>query len=341
MRKKPLIIFDMDGVLIDVSRSYREVTRRTVIEYLRQVLVAHVPDDFITLADVDAVKKSGGLNNDWDLTDAILNAYLRGGCNHIDEDLLRQLSKIRTAEDDHTVFDQMRIIDFSKHRPRLEDLVQKKAAPALFSSTSWSAGDRSPLLLNQGDVGSGNLTKRIFQELYLGRKLFQQNYGEETIFHDGDGYIERERSIPTKAQLEQLYESHALSIATGRPGAEASYALAQFDIGGYFKSIVSEDDVVEAEEGCSESLRKPHPFILSLSMEKCGYSPGDSVYYVGDMPDDIIAARAAKIRPIGFVNRDAGDNEDQRHEHVVLLEYHGASAVFTSFDEIISFLIVQ
>ena len=30
MKNKKLIVFDMDGVLIDVSRSYRETVRQTV-----------------------------------------------------------------------------------------------------------------------------------------------------------------------------------------------------------------------------------------------------------------------------------------------------------------------
>lgn len=328
----------MDGVLVDVTGSYREVTRRTVIEYLRQVLGADVSDDFITLADVASVKKSGGLNNDWDLTDAILNAYLIKAYHHIDEAVLRRLREAKAAGDDHAVFEQMRRIGLAGDTAKLEDLVRKQRAPALFSAAQWSEGDRSPFLLNQGDVQAGNLTKRIFQELYLGSGLFRQIYGEEPIFCRNGGYIERERMIPTLAQLDELSGPHTLSIATGRPGVEAEYALTQFSIGHYFKTMVSEDNVVEAEKECNESLRKPHPFSLSLSMEKSGYTSNDSVYYIGDMPDDMVAAGRTQIHPIGFVNGDTDESEEQKHEHAVLLEHHGACSVFSCFSELISFL---
>jgi HAD superfamily hydrolase (TIGR01548 family) len=338
MSKKLLIIFDMDGVLVDVTNSYREVTRRSVIEYLRRVLGADVSDHFITLADVASIKKIGGLNNDWDLTDAILNAYLFSAYDHIDEAMLRQLREVKSTGDDQVVFEQMRRMGLAGNTSKLEDLVRKQRAPALFSPVTWSKGDRSPFLLNQGDVRSGNLTKRIFQELYLGNDLFRQIYGEAPIFYCNGGYIERERMIPTLAQLDELSRSYTLSIATGRPGVEAEYALTQFSIGHYFKAMVSEDNVVEAEKGCIESLRKPHPFSLSLSVEKSGYTSNDSVYYVGDMPDDMVAAGRAQIHPIGFVNGDTDESEEQKHKHAVLLEHHGASGVFSHFNDLIAFL---
>ena len=336
--KKSLLIFDMDGVLVDVSRSYREVSRLTVVEYLRRIFGAHVSDDFITLANVAEVKKSGGLNNDWDLTDAILNAYLLYAFPGLEIDLTNKLSGIVAEEDDRALLEQIGLVDFSAYAPILERLVNEKSAASLFSTADLSRGSRSPLLLNKGDVGSGNITKRIFQELYLGSELFAKHYEMAPIFHDGDGYITRERMIPTKAQLDHLRTSHVLSIATGRPGSEAFYALSHFDIKHHFKSMVSEDDVVKAEEGCSESLRKPHPFSLNLCIKRCGYTQDDTVYYVGDMPDDMTASRAAKAHAIGFVNGKSGESEEQRHEHMGLLEQQGAYTVCSGFDEIISYL---
>ena len=336
--KKSLIIFDMDGVLVDVSRSYREVSRLTVVEYLRRIFGAHVSDGFITLVDVAEVKKSGGLNNDWDLTDAILNAYLLNAFPSLERDLTNKLSGIAAAEDDGALLEQTGLADFSAYAPILERLVNEKSAPSLFSADGWSRGRRSPLHLNRGDVGSGNITKRIFQELYLGSELFVEHYGMAPIFHEGDGYITRERMIPSKAQLDRLCTSHVMSIATGRPGSEALYALSHFNIKHYFTSMVSEDDVVKAEEGCAESLRKPHPFSLDLCMKRCGYTQDDTVYYIGDMPDDMMASRAAKAHAIGFVNGDSGESEELRKEHMVLLEQHGAYTVCSDFDEIISYL---
>ncbi|MCD6451979.1 MAG: aminotransferase class I/II-fold pyridoxal phosphate-dependent enzyme [Acidobacteria bacterium] len=53
------LIFDIDGVLIDVSSSYREAIRRTVAEF-----TGYLP----TPEEVQEYKEKGGLNDDWELT---------------------------------------------------------------------------------------------------------------------------------------------------------------------------------------------------------------------------------------------------------------------------------
>jgi HAD superfamily phosphatase len=57
------VIFDMDGVLVDVSGSFR----RAVIE-----TTAALSDRTVTPAEVQAYKDRGGFNNDWVLTHALV-----------------------------------------------------------------------------------------------------------------------------------------------------------------------------------------------------------------------------------------------------------------------------
>src|SRR3989338_2424146 len=54
---KPLLIFDIDGVLVDVSKSYRAAIKQTV---------EHFTGKEITLEEIQALKNKGGYNNDWD-----------------------------------------------------------------------------------------------------------------------------------------------------------------------------------------------------------------------------------------------------------------------------------
>lgn len=65
MPAKTAIIFDMDGVLVDPERSYRQ----TVVE-----TVAHFATNSprITLGEIEDYKNEGGYNNDWLLTQRIL-----------------------------------------------------------------------------------------------------------------------------------------------------------------------------------------------------------------------------------------------------------------------------
>ena len=74
MRTKNLVAFDMDGVIIDVSGSYRDVVRQTARLFFRPARASEkLPQPLFELSDLAAVKQSGGLNNDWDLTFVVIN----------------------------------------------------------------------------------------------------------------------------------------------------------------------------------------------------------------------------------------------------------------------------
>lgn len=60
---KPVILFDMDGVIINVADSYREAICRTVEAFTWSCLKKE---------EIDEYKFRGGLNNDWDLSLAII-----------------------------------------------------------------------------------------------------------------------------------------------------------------------------------------------------------------------------------------------------------------------------
>lgn len=59
---KQLLVFDMDGVLVDVSESYRETIVRTV---------EHFTGKRISREQIQEYKNAGGWNNDWALSQRI------------------------------------------------------------------------------------------------------------------------------------------------------------------------------------------------------------------------------------------------------------------------------
>jgi len=68
-----ILIFDMDGVLIDVSSSYRETIRQTILIYLKKCLGLEIGvRGSISKEDIALFKSAGGFNNDWDLTSGFL-----------------------------------------------------------------------------------------------------------------------------------------------------------------------------------------------------------------------------------------------------------------------------
>ncbi len=58
------IIFDMDGILVDVSKSYREAIRLTSSYFLNRE---------VKKEEVDIIKNKIGMNNDWDATYKLIN----------------------------------------------------------------------------------------------------------------------------------------------------------------------------------------------------------------------------------------------------------------------------
>ena len=63
MSQSPLVVFDLDGVLVDVSASYRVAIRQTV---------AALGGGEVMPEAVQALKNAGGYNNDWDLSQELL-----------------------------------------------------------------------------------------------------------------------------------------------------------------------------------------------------------------------------------------------------------------------------
>ncbi len=68
------LVFDMDGPLVDTSRSYRVA----IVETARNLLIAQGASEAmlaqVTLDHVEQLKRQGGLNTDWDCTAALIAA---------------------------------------------------------------------------------------------------------------------------------------------------------------------------------------------------------------------------------------------------------------------------
>ncbi len=59
-----VIVFDMDGVLVEVSQSYREAIRETV---------RHFTGELVSHDEIQDFKDAGGWNNDWLLSQRLIS----------------------------------------------------------------------------------------------------------------------------------------------------------------------------------------------------------------------------------------------------------------------------
>ena len=62
----PVLVFDMDGVLVDVTESYREAIRQTVQHFTGQE-IGH--------ERIQELKNAGGWTNDWALAHKIIQRF--------------------------------------------------------------------------------------------------------------------------------------------------------------------------------------------------------------------------------------------------------------------------
>lgn len=283
-KKKNLIVFDMDGVIVDVSESYREAVRQTARLFFRGAPGwDSLPEPLFSLSDLAVIKQSGGLNNDWALTYHVLDLMMT---QVRVPDLLDETDPWLLHEKTLQVCDLERLVDFlASHASPLENLQQK----------SGKRHSHFIQKMSSNDVGSGNVIKQIFQEIYLGRKLFKTTYNLPASTDTGEGLITRETLLIAPAVFQSLATGNLLALATGRPQAEADYALDHFEIRPYFSSVFSLDDCIRKEisilkkEHKTVSLSKPHPFMLDAIAQIHAHEALQR-YYIGDMPDDMLAA---------------------------------------------------
>ncbi len=339
-----VLIFDIDGVLIDVSRSYRKAIEETIRIYLKICLRSGSAGNRLVLdRAVSLFKAAGGFNNDWDLTSGLL-LYLLSLSGLPPSLKQREFSSIQET----VAYLRGESSEFSAGIPtavnlgRLSSFLQRSKASdqGLKGIRRVLRGSWEGWVYGYGDLDQSNVVKRIFQEVYLGRK-FASCYPLKRLFYRGKGYYLHERMLIPAEVLSALRRRILLGIATGRPKFEAELALKRFRILSRFKSVVTLDECLEEEERLFRSTgrrlkrTKPHPFPLLKAIEETAI-PVPRCGYVGDAVDDIRAARALRdkvhVLAFGFIP-GPGNRTLER-----ALKEAGADRVIRHSEELLQFI---
>jgi histidinol-phosphate aminotransferase len=164
------------------------------------------------------------------------------------------------------------------------------------SNNDWELARR--LLESKGmSVDIAEVTER-FQQAYLGA--------------DGSrGLRENEALIPSAELLRRIARLMPLAIVTGRPRSEAEWFLRCAGIGDLFRVRVCLEDAAQ----------KPSQEPVRLALRRLGV---ERAWMIGDTPDDMAAARAARVIPIGIPA--PGDDQEPACE---ALKQAGAAKVVT------------
>ena len=101
------------------------------------------------------------------------------------------------------------------------------------------------------------------------------------------GLWRREVPLVSRATLERLAAKVPLAIVTGRPRRDAEAFLDREGLGDLFEVVITMED----------APAKPNPAPIELALQRLGVS---DAWMVGDTVDDLRAARAAGVVPLGF-----------------------------------------
>lgn len=250
------LVFDIDGVVLDVRGSFRAVISKTVQFYFSEILKWPGSALLIAPEETQLFKLAGGFNNDWDLTFTVALFYLARAQQWGSRDL-NMLRQEAPALADFAG----RIWEEGGGLVVAEELVLG----------SFSPEERSSIL----ELWDRVLIQRIFQEFYAGTEYCQRLYGFEPLFVKETGLIKQEKLL-LNAELVRPWHPK-IGVVTGRTREEAEVALEISRLKGLVPS-----ELVIADEG--ELPRKPNPEVLRVLAERMESSLG---IYFGDTPDDL------------------------------------------------------
>jgi histidinol-phosphate aminotransferase len=148
-----------------------------------------------------------------------------------------------------------------------------------------------------------------FQQIYLGA--------------NHDGLCRQERWLLSEANLKKLAARFPLAIVTGRPRAEARWALMRFSCDRYFKVVIGAEDTADQP--------KPHPRGIRMALLRLGVR---RALYIGDRVDDMLAARAAGCRAMAIKPMAAAHGPAMER----CLQQSGAESILSDINRILEVL---
>ena len=285
------LIFSVNDVVIDVTRSYRQVVCKTVQLYLEQALgLTPVPEPLLTPADVTLLQKAGNFTDYRDLAIAFIIYFI---------ELLPPVP-VPTFPSKFHVPALIAYLQLARGgiRISMEDLYKKKDVAQLARDIAAAGGGLTGasqalpkinrhLLVSSGEITKTNLVGRIFQELYLGADFFERNYQEQALVIQSTGYVEHESLLIDPNVLDQVGRKVTLAAISNCPRIEVEYSLKSRGVRRYFQTVISLDDINEAG-----AKAVPDPWSLLEAARQLKPAP-TRIAYIGSNPGDVQAAKSA------------------------------------------------
>jgi HAD superfamily hydrolase (TIGR01548 family) len=253
------IIFDIDGVLVDVSSSYYQTIIDTVQYYFSSILKIPGKHKLVDKQMIDSFKIIGGFNNDWELTAAAVLYYLW----KMEEQQLKSTEELSVNFPIISEFINKSLSDGGG----LSQLVSWISKHSSDSDTIFSLWDREKIF-------------RIAKEFYAGEKYCFRLYGfHPSIVGTIQGNIKKEVFL-IKPEIMAKLKKYNIGILTGRNRAETDFIIGKIE----WEAWLEPDSVVTAEN----NMIKPSPAGLEYLLHKF---QSKQALFVGDTMDDLMTVR--------------------------------------------------
>ena len=253
------IIFDCDGVLVDITNSYDQTIVKTA-KYVLETL-AKISDSIqIDFKIIDGFKSTGGFNDEVDLTYAAILSIV--AAKKLKKDQTEFINLVIKNSDSTGI---KSVETFLKNQVDISEIIEQLSYPGSHKD---------------------NILYQIFDQLFYGPELYSKLFKNTSKFSES-GLIENDIVIfnnDLSDKLENKFNKQ-ISMVTGRGKESVKYSLKnlleKFDLQ---NSMFLEDEPRE--------LAKPNPQSLVKSITGM---KSKSCLYVGDSMEDFIMAKKATI----------------------------------------------
>ena len=258
-------LFDIDGVLIDVRKSYNLAIKQTVDFVVKRMTGASCARRLVSDTLLLKFKQTGGFNNEIDMSYAIILALMSLPFGKSVHDKADFLFTVAENADETGMLSVEEYLSSLYPSSRIKKLKEDLVYPA--------------------PVGK-SLLATVFDELFYGPTLFQKQHNLKPMYYHGKPLIENDKIVIREKTIRLFSKKFRenLSLISGRSHIAAQHSLKPiFNIFNSSASVFLEDE--------NREHWKPNPYSLKKAMKHLG---AKTALYVGDSIEDLNMARKAE-----------------------------------------------
>jgi HAD superfamily phosphatase len=258
-------LFDIDGVLIDVRKSYNLAIKQTVDFVVKRMTGVSCARRLVSDTLLLKFKQTGGFNNEIDMSYAIILALMSLPFGESVHDKTDFLFTVAENADETGMLSVEEYLSSLYPPSRIRKLKEDLVYPA--------------------PVGK-SLLATVFDELFYGPTLFQKQHNMKPRYYHGKPLIENDKIVIKEKTIKLISKKFRenLALISGRSQIAAQHSLKPiFNIFNSSASVFLEDE--------NREHWKPNPYSLKKAMKHLG---AKTALYVGDSIEDLNMARKAE-----------------------------------------------